>query len=266
MSDTIMNDATSTEVDIPQDETAISDGQVVETGEAVASDASYSDDDLFNYDEYTDKLVKIKVDGEEVVVPLSEALAGYQRQADYTRKTQELSEQRKQTQYGAALQEALENDPYGTLQLLQQHYGVQEVQALEDDPYADPVMRELDELKAWKAQLEHERTLSTIENELNSLEAKYGDDFDREEVIAKALAIGSSDLEATFKMIHFDRVYAEKKAAEKKQAELANRTEAKKNAQIVSGTSTSKGQSTAPVSSPKTVLDAWKNAEKQLGI
>ena len=52
--------------------------------------------DIFDYTDVADKVVKLQVDGQEVVVPVKEALAGYQRQADYTRKTQELSEQRKQ--------------------------------------------------------------------------------------------------------------------------------------------------------------------------
>jgi hypothetical protein len=39
--------------------------------------------------------VKVKVQGEDVMVPLSEALAGYQRQSDYSRKTSQLSEQRR---------------------------------------------------------------------------------------------------------------------------------------------------------------------------
>jgi hypothetical protein len=46
--------------------------------------------DYFSWDEYADRNVKLNVAGEEVDVPLKEALAGYQRQADYTRKTQEL--------------------------------------------------------------------------------------------------------------------------------------------------------------------------------
>jgi hypothetical protein len=71
---------------------------------------------LLPVDEFGDKYVSCnQVDGEEVRVPLKEALSGYQRQADYTRKTQELSEQRRQVQFGAALQEALQNDPSGTL-------------------------------------------------------------------------------------------------------------------------------------------------------
>ena len=43
---------------------------------------------------FNDLKVKAKIDGEDVEVTLSEALAGYQRTADYTRKTTELSEQR----------------------------------------------------------------------------------------------------------------------------------------------------------------------------
>ncbi|EFK96690.1 conserved hypothetical protein [sediment metagenome] len=38
---------------------------------------------------------KVKVDGEEVEVPLDELLKGYSRTSDYTRKTQQIAEQRK---------------------------------------------------------------------------------------------------------------------------------------------------------------------------
>lgn len=42
--------------------------------------------------------IKIKVNGEEKEVPLSELKNGYQRQADYTHKTQELSQERQQVE------------------------------------------------------------------------------------------------------------------------------------------------------------------------
>lgn len=51
-----------------------------------------------------DPLVTVKIDGKEVEVPLSELKNGYQRQADYTRKTMEVSEQRKAAE--AQLQQA----------------------------------------------------------------------------------------------------------------------------------------------------------------
>ena len=78
---------------------------VVETGDAPVGEPR----EYFAWNEYADKPVKLTVDGEEIEVPLAEALNGYQRQADYTRKTQELAEQRRQVQFAAALQEALQN-------------------------------------------------------------------------------------------------------------------------------------------------------------
>lgn len=42
--------------------------------------------------------VTAKVDGEEVEVPLSEAVDGYQRQQDYSRKTQEVAEKREEVE------------------------------------------------------------------------------------------------------------------------------------------------------------------------
>lgn len=46
---------------------------------------------------------RVKIDGEEVSVPLDELLKGYSRTADYTRKTQAIAEARKQAQQESAL-------------------------------------------------------------------------------------------------------------------------------------------------------------------
>jgi len=99
--------ATDNDVDQPLD------GQV-EFADEEAVESEYDEDDYPEYidlEEYGSKTVRIKVDGEEVDVPLNEALAGYQRQADYTRKTQELSKQKQEVQTAAALAQALERDP-----------------------------------------------------------------------------------------------------------------------------------------------------------
>lgn len=272
----IYNEAAEQDVDQPLDEFSDSEGQVEETGED-AVDAEVSDEalqDFFDYTEYADKQIRLKVDGEEVVVPLSEALAGYQRQSDYTRKTQELSKQRSELQTAQAIQEALAKDPEGTLRLLQQHYGVN-TQSTKAEPtgypteeplWEDPVMKELEELKRWKQDLEFKETVTSIERELQSLEAKYGTDFNRDEVIAKALADGSTDLEATFKLIQFDRVYNESKTANAKLAETTQRTQAKKSAQVVSSGTSARGGAPLATSNPKTVTEAFAEAAKQLGL
>lgn len=271
------NSAAESDVDQPLEEFSDSEGQVEEIGED-AVEAEVSDenlDDFFNYTEYADKKIRIKVDGEEVEVPLSEALAGYQRQSDYTRKTQELSKQRAELQTAQAIQEALATNPEETIRLLQQHYGKPAAApkqqgfyptVQEEDLWEDPVMKELDELKRWKQELEFKETVTSIEKELQSLEVKYGEDFNRDEVIAKALETNSTDLEATFKLIQFDRVYTESKNANKKLAETTQRTQAKKSAQVVSGSSSARGGQPIATSSPKTVTEAFSEAAKQLGL
>jgi len=66
----------------------------------------------------------VKVDGEESQVSLSELQDGYQRQADYTRKTQELAEERQRLQQAEAIASALETDPAGTIAALSSAFGV----------------------------------------------------------------------------------------------------------------------------------------------
>jgi hypothetical protein len=53
-------------------------------------------------DERLEDTFQVKVDGEVVEVTLKEALAGYQRQADYTRKAQALATEREQLEAAAA--------------------------------------------------------------------------------------------------------------------------------------------------------------------
>lgn len=67
--------------------------------EEEAEEAPAEDDDQDEDDEEAEQegeLHTVVVDGEELQVPTEELVKGYQRREDYTRKTQELSEQRKQ--------------------------------------------------------------------------------------------------------------------------------------------------------------------------
>ncbi len=68
--------------------------------EEVESDIEYDESDLEedakNQREETSEFYTIKVDGDELEVNLEELLNGYQRQKDYTKKTQTLAEQRKE--------------------------------------------------------------------------------------------------------------------------------------------------------------------------
>jgi hypothetical protein len=224
--------------------------------------------DLLPVDEFGDKYVPITVDGEQLNVPLKEALAGYQRQADYTRKTQELGEQRRQMQFAAALQEALQNDPRATLDLLSQHYGVAQEPSEEEDPYADPAEKQYKELERRVQSFEQARAMEELDKTVRLLETKYGSDFDADAVIAKALAVGASDLEAVYKQMAFDKVYEEARAVReargRRAQEQAKATEAKRQMPVTSGTpSVSADVSANPISS---LRDAYEAAKRQLGV
>ena len=76
----------------PESEEEEEEGQVEEETEEEVDEEEYdvvAEEDL----KYT-----IKVDGEELEVGIEELKNGYQRQADYTRKSQALAEQRKETE------------------------------------------------------------------------------------------------------------------------------------------------------------------------
>lgn len=82
------------------------DGEEVLEAEASESDAE--SDEQTEGDEEAEEAAqqaqtfRVKVDGEEVEVPLDELLKGYSRTADYTRKTQAIAEARKQAEAEAA--------------------------------------------------------------------------------------------------------------------------------------------------------------------
>jgi hypothetical protein len=224
--------------------------------------------DYFTWDEYADRPVKLNVAGEEIDVPLKEALAGYQRQADYTRKTQELSEQRKQVQFGSALQEALQNDPKNTLELLKQHYGLDEQQSFdEDELYMDPTDKQYRQLESRVKAFEQEKAVRDLERSVELLSQKYGDAFDADEVIAKALATGNSNLEAVYKQTAFDRIFEQNVTANQVKAKQADDekaiVQAKREATVVSKGASAKS---ADVSSkPITTLrDAFELAKRQI--
>jgi hypothetical protein len=239
--------------------------QLVEADEAQA-ETSDEEVDLLDVTEIADKVVKLQVDGEEIAIPVKEALAGYQRQADYTRKTQEISEQRKQLQFAATLQEALQKDPENTLRLLNQQFGKNQPTAVtpEEEEYLTPEEQQVRQLNQRLAALEQERAMDALVKTIDTLQEKYGDEFNADEVVFRANQLGTTDLEAVFKSIAFDKVYAEKTKASKKLAEEQERLNAKRNASVVSSGASAK--TSAPKSAPpKSIHEAFEMTKRQLG-
>jgi hypothetical protein len=245
----------------------IADGQVESGGDVSFDEAPI---DYFNVDEYADKYVKVTVDGEELEVPLKEAVSGYQRQADYTRKTQQLADERRGVQFASAIQQALDNDPNATIELLKSHYGLDQQDSFEeDDLWADPMEKQYRQLENRLKSFEEQQAMNELERNIGSLQQKYGEDFDANEVVSLALARGTTDLESVYKQVAFDKLYSGEQARRQAQSQRAQQeqqiVQAKRSSGIVAGGSSAQG--TSVDSQPITNLrDAFAAAKQQLGI
>lgn len=243
----------------------------VEYGQAEQVDGAEAFEDLpfLDVDQYRDYRIPVKIDGEEITIPLAEAVAGYQRQADYTRKTQELASQRQQLQEAAAIRAALEQDPKGTIDLLARHYGITPQQAADEfgmDPFGDdliddPVSSRMAELDKRIRAFEEQQAQAQLQTTIQSLQNKYGEDFDPREVVSAALQMGSTDLEGVFKQIAFDRL-VQKQRASARQADPQRA--AKQAAAVVSGGS-SAGAGGDEVGPIRSVADAYFAAKRMMG-
>jgi hypothetical protein len=231
------------------------------------------DTPVLSIDEYSSYRVPVKLDGEELQVPLSEAIAGYQRQADYTRKTQELSQQREQVQFATALQAALDSDPASTLELLSQHYGISKKAAAEmmeqEDEYLDPVEKKYRELDRRIAQFEEEKSQQQIEREIAGLQDRYPD-FDVKEVVQVALQRDTTDLEGIYKQLAFDKMVNEARMAklgkERQQQIEESVLESKRIASVINGGSSATVSTTSDSFEPITsIAEAWAAAKRQMG-
>ena len=203
-------------------------------------------------DDPDNRYERVKVDGEDVEVPYSELKRGYSREADYTRKTQELAQQRQEAEFGLRLQRALEANPALTLQALAQQYGMTVAQAqaaqaaAEEEDYADPLEREIAKERAARLALEDRISQREADEQLdravNGLRSQFQlSDEDLREVVGTAMQMGLG-IEAfplIYKTMQFDRINARVQAhrteQERVKAETARREAAKTQAsQIIS--------------------------------
>jgi hypothetical protein len=202
-------------------------------------------------DDPDDRYVRVRVDGEDVEVPYAEALKGYSREADYTRKAQALAQQRQEMQYAVNLQQALQANPEMTLRILAEQYGQpigqQQPQApAEEDEFVDPLERQLHEERQARIALEQRISAREADEELGraigQLQSQYQlNDDDVREVVGAAyrMNLGVEALPMIWKTMAFDRlsarVQAQRTQQEQQQAEEARRTAAKQQAgQLVS--------------------------------
>ena len=205
----------------------------------------------------------VKIDGEEQKVSLEELQNGYQRQADYTRKTQEIAAERERLLQAEAIVSALEKDPVGTLDTLARSFNVNNpvTNQIDDSEYEqDPTERKLAELENKIAAQEQVQRVQRIEREVNTLQEKYGE-FDRQELLNHALKNGIPNLEAAYTHMRFNEV---KTTADKLSQEQEITNKKREAAVVTPGGSTQSGTESEPTPEVSSLRDAFALAKKQL--
>lgn len=215
--------------------------------------------------EPADSTYTVKVDGSESEVTLSELQQGYQRQADYTRKTQELASERQRLEQAEAIVSALEADPQGALTALSTAFGIEDNRSSsptdewEEDP--DPQEQRIASLEATVAQQTRASRQTALEKEVNALHSKYGD-FDADALYKHALTNRIPNLEAAYAHMNFGSLatYAGRLHEDRE------RTESKRGAKVESGTSRQAGVVTSTTAEkPMSIREAFAQAKKELG-
>ena len=135
------NETPVADEDVSQAPTEETEAEDVTEAEAEEVEEQSSDDDDYDVDqaEPVEDSIEVTIDGKVEKVTREEAAKGYQRQADYSRKTMELAKQRKALA-AEAQKIAAERDQYAqALSLVQQQLAAEEApdwdRLRESDPY-----------------------------------------------------------------------------------------------------------------------------------
>ena len=208
----------------------------------------------------------VKVDGEQQQVSLEELQSGYQRQADYTRKTQVLASERQRLQQAETIVSALEADPQGTLAALGNALGVADSPVPQDDVSSwedeDPTAQRVAHLEAQVARQAQTHRKQALDKEVSRLKGQYGN-FDEQVLFKHALDNKIANLEAAYTHMNFNGLAGYAGKLQRDQETL----EAKRGGAPVEGGKTVQ-QGTVVDGSPKKVTslrEAFALAKQELG-
>ena len=216
-------------------------------------------------DDLRNKHVRVKVDGEEVSVPFDEALQGYQRQAAFTRHSQELAEQRRQNEDALRLHQAMQSNPGLTVQILAQHAGMsveeylgyqqaQQQQASDEPEFDDPLERELYQERLAREALEQRFTQREADEQLQravyGLQQQYGLNQEQLRAVvgtAMQMNLGIEYLPMVYQAMAFQGAQAaQQHGAEQRMTEEQQRQAAAANAAALVGNGTGLAGGGAP--------------------
>ena len=162
--------------------------------DATGTDTSVNPDSSVEVSqEPADESFTVKVDGGEQQVSLEELRDGYQRQSDYTRKTQELASERKRLEQAEAIVSSLESDPESTLKALSDAFGISAAPEHSGDPMGsswdepdDGTSKRLQELEGRVQGYDRIHKKQALEKQVTVLKGKYGD-FDQSELFGNLI-------------------------------------------------------------------------------
>lgn len=244
------------------------DGAEAEAGPDEATGAEASQEPEVQYLEIDDDLaarhVRLTVDGEELSVPLSELTQGYSRQADYTRKTQELANQRKEAEAALQLQRAFEANPGLTVQILAERQGmsVQQFlglsqqqqnaaaqQAAQEDEYTDPLEQQLAEsnrrLQTLEQQIAQERADRELRETITGLKQQYqASDDDIRAVVQQAMQLNLPPqmLPMLYQATAFQKLSTQQQTRQEAETQRAAQEQARRQAAAAAGGVVGSGQ------------------------
>jgi hypothetical protein len=211
-------------------------------------------------DDLRSKHVRVKVDGEELSVPLDEALQGYQRQAAFTQHSQQLAEQRRQADDAIRLHQAMQHNPGLTVQILAQNAGMSveeylgmqaaHAAAAQQEPqepeFDDPLERELYQERQAREALERRFTQREADEQLaravQGLQQQYGLNQDQLRAVvgtAMQMNLGIEYLPIVYQAMAFQAQHsAQQTAAQQRATEEQQRQTAAANAANLVGNGT----------------------------
>ena len=214
-------------------------------------------------------------DGRELTAEqIIELEKGHMMQADYSRKTQALAEQRRALEAekekaakAFKLMQDYERDPVGTAQRLQEEaeergfYEPKDPDTLAlEDRQRELEAKEL-EIQQKEQQLEQQQVYKDLENRVLKLEEKHGAEFDRQKVIQFMIDEKIYSPEVAWNAIRADQLEAQlKKAKEEAVNEYVKAKTTKKAAPLPVGAGGSTGSPPVQVTKPKTLEDAKRAA------
>jgi len=212
----------------------------------------------------------VKVDGVEQRVSLEELQSGYQRQADYTRKTQELARERERLTQAEAIVQALEADPQAAISALGDAFGVgmatQTPHTSYDDDDLDYEDLDPDEIRLRKveAAIEEQNRAQRQDNlrkEMDVIREKYNTDISEQELYAHALKHNIGNLDAAYAHLNYENALSQTQASEQE----AQIMEDKRNAAVVDATPGSAPSNVdRAVSAVNSIHDAFDLARQEL--